>query len=170
VTPAESARVNDIQMAAAKVLLPHLFDWDSSGIPGWTGLFVFDTYAHDLKAMNGAIAALKAGRKQKCASFLSNVTTMRWGRHVGDHAYELIMEHIAYNPHLLWGYGFIPQLTDVHREYMSLKGRYGSGGMSTAEIAASLKAKRDAIYGSITTAAQEAGTAYSRAAAILQQL
>jgi hypothetical protein len=170
VTPAEAARVNGIQMAAAKALLPHLFDWDSSGIPGWTGLFVFDTYAHDLKAMNGAIAALRAGRQLKCASFLSNVTTMRWGRHVGDQAYGLIMEHIAYNPHLLWGYGFIPQLTDVHREYMSLKKRYSTGAMTTAQIMASLKTKRDAIYGYVTAAAQEAGTAFTQAAAELEQL
>ena len=167
---AEAARVNGIQMSAAKTLLPHLFDWDSSGIPGWTGLFLFDTYAYDLRAMNGAIAALEAGKKQKCASFLSNVTTMRWGRHVGDAAYTLVMEHIAYNPHLLWGYGFIPQLTDVHREYMSLKGRYTAGGMTTAEIKASLKTKRDAIYGFVTAAAQEAGAAFSQAAAELEKL
>ncbi len=44
---AETARVNAIQLEAEKELLPHLFDWDSSGIPGWTGLFVFDTYAAD---------------------------------------------------------------------------------------------------------------------------
>jgi hypothetical protein len=170
VSAAEAARVNGIQMSAAKTLLPHLFDWDSSGIPGWTGIFVFDTYAYDLKAMNGAIAALEAGKTRRCASFLSNVTTMRWGRHVGDAAYTLVMEHIAYNPHLLWGYGFIPQLTDVHREYMSLKGRYPAGGMTTAEIKASLTAKRDAIYGFVTAAAQEAGAAFTQAAAQLEKL
>ncbi len=170
VSSAEAARVNTVQMAAAKDLLPHLFDWDSSGIPGWTGLFVFDTYSNDLAAMNKAIAALKAGKKQKCAACLANVTTMGWGRYVGDDAYKLILEHIAYNPHLLWGYGFIPQLTDVHREYMSLKGRYTTGGMTAAEVLASLKTKRDAIYGFVTTSAQEVGAAFTKAAATLDQL
>ena len=79
-----------------------------------------------------------------------------------------MIDHIAYTPHLLWGYGFIPQLTDVHDEYMSLTGRYESGGMTKAEILASLTAKRDAIYGFVTMASEEAGTAFSEAAAVLE--
>jgi hypothetical protein len=80
------------------------------------------------------------------------------------------MGHIAYNPHLLWGYGFIPRLTDVHAEYMSLKGRAGAGTMSDAEILASLRTKHDAIYSSVTAAAVKAGTAFSTAAEVLQEL
>jgi hypothetical protein len=170
VSAAEAARVNAIQMAAAKELLPHLFDWDSSGIPGWTGIFLFDTYANDLAVMNKAIAQLDLRKAGACAATLSGVTTMGWGQYVGDEAYDLVMEHIAYNPHLLWGYGYIPQLTDVHREYMSLTGRYASGGMTQDEVLQSLIAKRDAIYGSVTLAADEVGAAYSEAASILREL
>jgi hypothetical protein len=170
VTPAEATRVNGIQMAAAKALLPSLFDWDSSGIPGWTGAFSFDTYANDLAKLDKAITALKAGKRQVCAGHLGGVTTMAWGQYVGGEAYSTVLGHIAYNPHLLWGYGFIPKLTDLHAEYMSLKGRAGAGTMSDAEILASLRTKHDAIYGSVTAAAVKAGTAFSTAADVLQDL
>jgi hypothetical protein len=169
VTPAEAARVNGIQMDAAKAL-PGLFDWDSSGIPGWTGAFSFDTYANDLAKLDKAITAPKAGKRQVCAGHLGAVTTMAWGQYVGGEAYSTVPGHIAYNPHLLWGYGFIPKLTDVHAEYMSLKGRAGAGTMSDAEILASLRTKRHAIYGSVTAAAVTAGTAFSTAAEVLQDL
>ncbi len=165
----EAARINRIQLEAERELLPHLFDWDSSGIPGWTGIFVFDTYASDLKAMNQAIARLEVGNAKGCAGYLEGVTTMGWGRYVGRDAYDLVLEHIAYNPHLLWGYGFIPELTDVHDEYASLVGRAG-GDMSDAEVLQSLRAKRDAIYGSVTAASEEAGAAFSRSAEVLQEL
>ena len=165
----EAARINRIQLEAERELLPHLFDWDSSGIPGWTGIFVFDTYASDLKAMNQAIARLEVGNAKGCAGYLEGVTTMGWGRYVGRDAYDLVLEHIAYNPHLLWGYGFIPELTDVHDEYASLVGRAG-GNMSDAEVLQSLRAKRDAIYGSVTAASEEAGAAFSRSAEALQEL
>jgi hypothetical protein len=170
VTPAEAARVNTIQMEAAKELLPHLFDWDSSGIPGWTGIFSFDTYASDLKYLNRAIAALKQGHRKDCAAALQSVTTMGWGRYVGAEAYKLILEHIAYNPHLMWGYGFIPQLTDVHEEYMNLKGRLDPATMDEAAILASLRAKRDAVYGHVTAAAEESGAAFTAAAEELEAL
>ena len=166
VTAEEAARVNGIQMAAAKALLPSLFDWDSSGIPGWTGAFSFDNYANDLAALDKAIAALKASKRQLCAGRLAGVTTMAWGQYVGGEAYGKVLDHIAYNPHLLWGYGFIPKLTDVHPEYTSLKGRAGGDAMSDAEILASLQAKHDAIYASVTAAAVKAGTAFSAAAAV----
>jgi len=166
----EAARVNHIQMATEKALLPHLFDWDSSGIPGWTGIFLFDTYANDLAAMNKAIAQLRVGNTAGCAGYLRNVTTMGWGQHVGAEAYDRILEHIAYNPHLLWGKGFIPRLTDVHDEYMSLMGRSGSDAMSQDEVLTSLTAKRDAIYGYVTMASDEAGSAFSEAAAVLSTL
>jgi hypothetical protein len=168
-TPAEAARVNAIQLEAEKQLLPHLFDWDSSGIPGWTGIFVFDTYANDLKAMNKAIKTLEVGNAKGCAGYLEGVTTMGWGRYVGRDAYDLVLGHIAYNPHLLWGYGFIPRLTDVHDEYASLVGRSGVD-MTDAEVLRSLRAKRDAIYGFVTAASNEAGTAFSQSAEVLQGL
>jgi hypothetical protein len=170
VAPAEAARVNDIQMKAAKALLPHLFDWDSSGIPGWTGIFAFDTYANDLQSLNEAIRQLRAGHRRDCARALRNVTTMGWGRYVGDEAYRLVLEHIAYNPHLLWGYGFIPKLTDVHAEFMNLTGKYDSPTMTSDQILASLRAKRDAAYGHVTAAAQESGAAFAAAAAELGRL
>jgi hypothetical protein len=170
VTPQEAARVNGLQMAAAKALLPNLFDWDSSGIPGWTGAFSFDTYANDLATLDKAIAALRAGKRQTCAARLAAVTTMAWGQYVGGEAYGTVLEHIAYNPHLLWGYGFIPRLTDVHTEYMSLKARAGGDAMSDAEILASLRTKHDALYGAVTAAAVKAGTAFSAAAEVLQGL
>jgi hypothetical protein len=166
---AETARVNAIQLEAEKELLPHLFDWDSSGIPGWTGIFVFDTYANDLRAMNQAIARLRVGNARGAAGYLERVTTMGWGRYVGRDAYDLVLEHIAYNPHLLWGYGFIPRLTDVHDEYASLVGRTG-GDMSDAEVLQSLRAKRDAVYGFVTAASREAGAAFGRSAEVLQGL
>lgn len=166
---AGTARVNAIQLAAEQELLPHLFDWDSSGIPGWTGIFVFDTYANDLKALNQAIARLEVGNRKGCAGYLGGVTTMGWGQYVGREAYDTVLGHIAYNPHLLWGYGFIPQLTDVHDEYASLLGR-ADGGMTDAQVLASLRAKRDAVYGFVTDASEEAGTAFSRSAEVLQEL
>lgn len=166
---AEAARVNRIQMEAERVLLPHLFDWDSSGIPGWTGLFVFDTYANDLKALNKAIATLKVGNVKGAAGYLTGVTTMGWGQYVGRDAYDIVLEHIAYNPHLLWGYGFIPRLTDVHAEYASLMGR-PDGGMTRAAVLASLRAKRNAVYGFVTAASGEVGGAFGRSAEVLQEL
>ena len=170
VSKEEAARVNQVQMAAEKALLPHLFDWDSSGIPGWTGIVLFDTYANDLGAMNKAIAQLKVGNTAGCARYLEGVTTMGWRRYVGRDAYDLILEHIAYNPHLLRGKGFIPQLTDVHDEYSSLTGRAAEDAMSEEEVLASLTEKRDAIYGFVTMASEEAGTAFSEAAALLETL
>ena len=166
---AETARVNAIQLAAEKELLPHLFDWDSSGIPGWTGIFVFDTYANDLKALNKAVKTLEVGNRKGCAGYLEGVTTMGWGQYVGREAYDTVLGHIAYNPHLLWGYGFIPQLTDVHDEYASLLGR-ADGGMTDAQVLASLRAKRGAVYGFVTDASEEAGAAFSRSAEVLQEL
>jgi hypothetical protein len=167
-SPEEAARLNAVQLQTEVALLPHLFDWDSSGIPGWTGIFLFDTYANDLAAMNKAIKSLRVGNAKACAGYLGQVTTMGWGQYVGDEAYGLILEHIAYNPHLLWGYGFIPRLTDVHDEYMSLTGR--GGGMTSDEVLASLVAKRDAIYGFITDASNEAGAAFGDAAEVLGTL
>jgi hypothetical protein len=168
-TAAETARINAVQLEAEKLLLPHLFDWDSSGIPGWTGLFVFDTYANDLKAMNKAIKSLEVGNEKGCVGYLEGVTTMGWGQFVGREGYDTVLEHIAYNPHLLWGYGFIPRLTDVHDEYASLLGR-ADGGMTDAEVLQSLRAKRDAIYGFVTAASNEAGTAFSQSAEVLLEL
>jgi hypothetical protein len=167
---AKIAAINAVLMEQAIALNPHLFDWDCTMIPGWTGLFLFDTYANDLKWLNAAIAALKGGDDAACLKALEGVTTMEWGQYVGDKGYTTMMDHIAYTPHLLWGYGFIPQLTDVHTEFMSMMGRYESGAMSKAEILASLTAKRDAIYGFVTMASGEAGTAFSEAAAVLETM
>ena len=169
-TTAKIERINGILMAQAVALNPHLFDWDCSMIPGWTGLFLFDTYANDLYWLDKAIGALKGGQTDAGLKALENVTTMEWGQYVGDEARTTMMKHIAYNDHLLWGYGYVPKLTEVHPEYMSLMGRYGSEGMSKAEIIASLTVKRDAIYGFVTLASEEAGTAFSDAAAILQTM
>ena len=161
--------INEVLMRQAVALNPHLFDWDCHMIPGWTGLFLFDSYANDLYWLNQAIAALKSGDDDACLKALEGVNTMEWGQYVGDGAYDTMLDHIAYTPHLLWGYGYIPQLSDVHDEYMSLAGRT-AGGMSRAELLSSLTAKRDAVYGYVTMASEEAGTAYSEAAAVLRTM
>ena len=167
---AQVEKINAALMKQATVLDPHLFDWDCTMIPGWTGLFLFDTYANDLKWMNQAITALEGGDADGCAKALENVTTMEWGQYVGDKAYDTMLDHIAYTPHLLWGYGYIPRLTDVHGEYMSLMARYDAGGMTKAQVAASLDFKRDAIYASVQAAAEEAGVAFDEAAAVLRTM
>jgi hypothetical protein len=169
-TKAQISRINAILMEQASVLDPHLFDWDCTMIPGWTGLFVFDTYANDLKWMNQALAALKAGDRAGCAKALESVTTMEWGEYVGDKAYATMLDHIAYTPHQLWGYGYIPRLTDVHQEYMSVMGRYGASGMTQKQLLDSLTAKRDAIYQSVTLASDEVGGAFAEAAAVLKTM
>jgi Peptidase family M28 len=168
-SPAEIARLNSIQRQAEKALQPHLFNWDSSGIPGWTGIFVFDTYANDLAAMNKAITDLKLGKAAACATDLAGVTTMGWGQDVGAEAYTALLAHMAYNPHLLWARGYVPSLTDVHREYLSLMGRQG-GGMTQQEVLTSLSAKRDRIYGYVTSSSDELGHAFDVAADVLAGL
>jgi hypothetical protein len=170
VSTSEAARVNRIQLQCEMALLPHLYNWDTRVIPGWSGMFLFDTYGYDLAALNQAISALQAGDTAGCAAGLAGVTTMAWGREVGDAAYADVMHYIAYNKHLLWAYGYMPQLTDVHREYMSLMGRYSSGAMTKAEIMNSLVAKRAAIYQSITAASQDLGSAFTAASAELRRL
>jgi len=164
------AHLNSVQRQTEKALLPHLFNWDSSGIPGWTGIFVFDTYANDLAAMNKAIVDLKLGKAAACATDLTGVTTMGWGQDVGTAAYGSLLEHMAYNPHLLWARGYVPRLTDVHREYMSLMGRGSDGEMTQAQILSSLIAKRAAIYEAVTAASQDLGSAFTDAASKLQEL
>jgi len=169
-TNLEIARVNSIQMRSEVALLPYLFDWDTSVIPGWTGLFVFDTYANDLASMNAAIADLSAGRMGSAANDLAGVTTMMWGQYVGGEAYSHTLNEIAYPEHPLWAAGHLSTITNIHTEYMSLTGRLGSGGMSDQQVLQSLIEKRDAIYGYITSASEKAGTAYLNAAAVLMQM
>jgi len=169
-TVAEAARINHLMMASQVALLPYIFDWDTSVVPGWTGLFLYDTYANDLQWMNKAIADLKAGRLAKAEEDLAAVTTMKWGQYVGEEAYEHVLSEIAFPVHPLWAAGHLPTLTIVHKEYMSLMGRLDSSGMTTAEVLHSLMEKRDAIYGYITSASLEAGTAYASAAAILMHI
>lgn len=166
----EAARINHLMMASQVALLPHIFDWDTSVVPGWTGLFLYDTYANDLQWMNKAIADLSAGRLAKAEEDLAAVTTMKWGQYVGEEAYEHVLSEIAFPAHPLWAAGHLPTLTIVHKEYMSLMGRLGSSGMTTADVLHSITEKRDAIYGYITLASLEAGTAYADAAAILMQI
>ena len=166
----EAARINRIQLQCEMALLPHLYNWDARVIPGWSGLFVFDTYGYDLAALNKAINALKAGNTSGCATALAGVTTMSWGERVGDEAYADVMHYIAFNKHLLWAYGYMPNLTDVHAEYMSLTGRYADGGMTKTEIMNRLVAKRAVIYQSMTTASQDLGSAFTAAANELRQL
>ena len=167
---AEIARLNSVQRQAEMALQPHLFNWDSSGIPSWYGLFVFDTYANDLAAMNKAIDDLTFGRIAACAADLAGVTTMGWGQDVGPTAYDALLKAMAYNPHLLWARGYVPRLTDVHREYMSLTGRCPDGGMTEAQVLDSLLAKRAAIYESVTAASQDLGGAFTAAAVKLGEL
>jgi len=170
VSIAETARINRIQLQSEMALLPHLYNWDTRVIPGWSGMFVFDTYGYDLAALNQAISALQSGNSARCAKALAGVTTMSWGERVGDEAYADVMHYIAYNKHLLWAYGYMPNLTDVHAEYMSLVGRYADGGMTKTEIMNSLVAKRAVIYQSVTAASHDLGSAFTAAADELRRL
>ena len=166
----EVQRINQLLMASEVAVLPYLFDWDTSVVPGWTGLFLFDTYANDLHWMNHAIQDLKAGNLGKVKEDLAAVTTMKWGQYVGGEAYQHVLSEIAFPDHPLWAAGHLPTLTQVHTEYMSLMGRLGGSGMTTAQVLHSLTEKRDAIYGYITSASIEAGNAYANAAAILMEI
>lgn len=163
----EAQRINHLLMASEVAVLPHLFDWDTSVIPGWTGLFLFDTYANDLSNLDQAIEDLRAGEVEQAKESLAYVTTMKWGQYVGEEAYDHVLSEITYPVHPLWAAGHLPTLTNVHTEYMSLMGRLGSSGMTMQQVLDSLELKRDAIYGYITSASIEAGTAYADAAAIL---
>lgn len=166
-SPSEAARINHLLMASEVAVLPYLFDWDASVVPGWTGLFLFDTYANDLYWMNRAIQDLSQGDTGKVKEDLAAVTTMKWGQYVGEEAYAQVLAEIAFPQHPLWAAGHLPTLTQVHTEYMSLTGRLGSSGMDPSQVLSSLVLKRDAIYGLITSASLEAGTAYANAAVIL---
>jgi Iap family predicted aminopeptidase len=169
-SPSEAARINQLLMASEVALLPHLFDWDAKVVPGWTGLFLFDTYANDLYWMNKAIQDLTRGNIGKAKQDLASVTTMKWGQYVGEEAYAHVLDEIAFPEHALWADGHLPTLTQVHTEYMSLMGRLGSSGMDRSTVLSSLEDKRDAIYGYITSASVEAGTAFANAAAILAEI
>ena len=165
----EAERVNRILMRSAGALNPHLFDWDTSVIPGWTGLFLFDTYANDLYWMNRAIEDLRRGRTTAAAKDLVGVTTMEWGQYVGDDAYRHVLSEIAFPGHPLWADGHLPVLTLVHAEYMALSEK-APGPLDSEALLASLLAKRDAIYRSVSAAAVEAGTAFEAAAGILGEI
>jgi Iap family predicted aminopeptidase len=167
-TYAQVVRANRAMLASAVALNPHLFDWDTSVIPGWTGLFLFDTYAHDLDRLDRAIADLREGRTYAASRDLARVTTMKWGRYVGAEAYAEVLSSIAFPEHPLWAEGHLPNLTDVHTEYMALVGRTDEPVDATV-VLASLIAKRDAIYTSITEAAREAGSAFREAAGVLRE-
>ncbi len=133
-------------------------------------MFLFDTYANDLQCLDNAITALKAGDQVGCAEAIGGVTTMAWGQEVGNEAYASVLDYIAYNDHLLWAHGFMPRLTDVRREYMSLTGRSADGGMTDAQILQSLMKKRCRVFESVTTASQQAGHGFRAAARQLRQL
>ena len=167
---AEASRMNKLLMQSEVALLPHLFDWDCSVIPGWTGLWLFDTYANDLYWMNKAIADLKAGKVSAAAKDLTGVTTMEWGQYVGDEAYLHVLDKIAFPEHALWADGHLPTITQVHVEFMALMGTWNGIAMSDAMVLESLLEKRDAIYGYITSAAMEAGPAFEEAASILGEI
>jgi hypothetical protein len=169
-TTSEIARINSLLMKSEVELIPHLFDWDTSVIPGWTGLFLFDTYANDLHWVDMAIDDLRAGRTDAAARDLIGVTTMEWGQYVGDEAYAHVLSEIAFPQHPLWAAGHLPSMTLVHTEFMSLTDRLGSDGMSMAQIIQSLVEKRDAIYDYVTSASIEAGSAFADAAGILLQI
>ena len=62
-------------------------------------------------------AASCAARADGCAKALEGHDD-GVDQYVGDKAYDTMLDHIAYTPHLPWGYGYIPRLTDVHGECM----------------------------------------------------
>jgi len=166
-TKAQTQRINATVLKSAMALNEHLYDWDTTIIPGWGGVFILDQYGSDLSFMNTAISALAAGDTAAAAQALGEVTTMEWGQELGSEAYQGVLDQIYFTPHPLWAEGFMPRLTLVHDEYMSLKGRSASGTMTRGEIIASLTEKRDAIYDSVTASCNELGKGYSDAAKIL---
>jgi len=166
----EVGRLNGILMRSARALNPDLFDWDLRMIPGWTGLFLFDAYATNLRCLTEAIEELRRGRTEEAATALAGVVTMEWGQHVGEVAYAHVLREIAFPEHPLWAENHLPVLTQIHPEYMSLRGRSGGHAMTPQEVLARLTEKREAIYRSITTAALKAGAAYRRAAEVLAEI
>jgi len=167
---AEVGRINKILMRSEVALLPHMFDWDCSVIPGWTGLWLFDTYANDLYWMNKAISDLRAGKVSAAAKDLVGVTTMEWGQYVGEEAYQHVLDEIAFTENPLWADGHLPTITQVHIEFMALSGTWDGDLMSNAMVLDSLVEKRDAIYGYVSSAAMEAGPAFEEAASILGEI
>jgi len=165
-TKAQISAINKAMMASAVALNPHMFDWDCSVIPGWTGLWLFDTYANDLYWLNKAISDLPSDTSA-AAEDLVGVTTMEWGQYVGEDAYQHVLDEIAFTENPLWADGHLPTLTQVHVEYMVLEGTW-DGSPMTKPVYDSLVEKRDWIYGYVHSAAVEAGLAFEEAAGILE--
>ncbi len=67
-------------MQAAVALNPHLYDWDTTVIPGWSGIFKLDQYGVDLQALNRAIADLRAGNRSAAADDLVDVSVSTAGQ------------------------------------------------------------------------------------------
>ncbi len=165
--------LNKKMMEAAVVLNPVMFDWDiTAWIPGWTGISIFDNPANDLACMKTAISALQSGDPETALDALADVATMRWGRFVDYETYYSVLGAVYYvqPDHLLWGEGFLPPLSDVHKEYFSVASTVGGTGVDySAEIDA-LSEKIDILYEEIDILGAELGLALHDAADILSEV
>ncbi len=164
--------VNSKMMEAAVALNPIMFDWDlTSWIPGWTGVSIFDNPANDLSCMKSAVAALATGDGEAALDSLADVATMRWGRFVDYDTYYDVLGHIYYvqDDHLLWGAGFLPPISDVHREYYSIINKLADGVTDFSDEISAIVQKVAALYANIDVLADELGSALLDAAAILSE-
>lgn len=162
--------LNARMMESAVALNPVMFDWDfTAWIPGWTGIGVFDNPSNDLYHMKAAIEALTDADARRAMRMLENVATMGWGVYVDYEAYTSVLGTIYYiePDHLLWGEGFLPPLSDVHREYFSISEKSAADDPDfSAEIAA-LGQRVEELYAELGPIADELGEALADAAGIL---
>jgi hypothetical protein len=85
--------------------------------------------------------------------------------------YYDVLGHIYYvqDDHLLWGAGFLPPISDVHREYYSIINKLADGVTDFSDEVSAIMQKIDALYANIDVLADELGNALLDAAAILSE-
>ncbi len=119
--------------------------------------------------MKAAIEALTDADARRAMRMLENVASMGWGVYVDYEAYTSVLDTIYYiePDHLLWGEGFLPPLSDVHREYFSIMEKSAADAPDfSAEIAA-LGQRVEELYDELGPIADELGEALADAAGIL---
>jgi len=166
-------RILNLRMRqAAAILNPRMFSWDfAAPLPGWAGVSVFTNPANDLRALKDAIAALRLGQVAKAREALEGVATMQWGRHTDYESYRKILGYIHRLPRgrLLWADGFLPPLSDVHREFDALASKPESTPESFLSEIESLEEKVTELYRRLNPIVAELGRAVSDAAAVLEE-